>query len=475
MRSRFSAAARFPLRAVGFSLGLFGLLRSGWVEGHLILPLTRFQQTAAEFYAGKPTAPINVTAECSGTDVLALCLAAILAWPATWRARLSGAVGGIGLILTLNTIRIGSLGQAAASPALFETLHLQIWPVILMIATSLYAFFWMRGARRTDVSGHDAASPGLSFWSPSARRFTFLAALLLVAFAFCGPWIASSETLFAAGAWTAGEAALLLGVFGVAATAWGNVLATNQGAFMVTPECLATALVPLYIAAVLAAPLAWPRRLLALVMAPILFAGLAIARLLLLALPPVVAASPLVLVHGFHQLVLGVLLVTFFAWRASVTRSSEPGPVARRTLAALGAGLLFAILLGEGLTGVVSGFARAVAPAAVQSFADIRGLDDIQGALASLVPFQASLLVALAVAMAPPRRQVIGSCASLFVAQIVFVMIVGELALRSGEIPHALLLRAWAVGLPVGLMLVLQHFPSSNPSPRTLVAAHDSP
>jgi exosortase/archaeosortase family protein len=460
---------------VGFSLGFFGLLRSGWVEGHLVLPLTRFQQTAAEFYAGQPAAPINVTAECSGTDVLALFLAAILAWPAPWRTRLAGAAGGIGLILTLNTIRIGTLGQAAGTPALFETLHLQIWPAILVIATSLYVFHWMRGAPRTDAPSQNNNQNGLPLCSPRGRRFAFLAALLLVAFAFCGPWIASSETLLAAGAWTAGEAALLLGVFGVAATAWGNVLATNQGAFMVTPECLATALVPLYFAAVLAAPLAWPRRLLALLMAPVLFAGLAIARLLLLALPPVVAASPLVFVHGFYQLVLGVLLVAFFAWRLSVARSSGPGQTALRTLTALVAALLFAVLIGETLTGVVLNCARALAPAAAQSFADIRGLDDIQGALASLVAFQSSLLLGLTVAMAAPRRRVLASFTSLFVVQIVFVMIVGEVALRSGEIPHALLLRTWAIGLPVALMLFLQFLPSSNPHPRTLVAAHDSP
>ena len=456
---------------MGWSLGLFGLLRSGWVEGHLVLPLTRFQQTAAEFYAGAPTAPINVTAECSGTDVLTLCLAAILAWPTPWRARLAGAAGGIGLILTLNTIRIATLGQAAASPALFETLHLQIWPVILMIATALYVFLWMRRSPRTDASSHDNELNGPALSSPRARRFAFLAALLLVAFAFCGPWIASSETLLAAGAWTAGEAALLLGVFGVAATAWGNVLATNQGAFMVTPECLATALVPLYFAAVLAAPLAWPRRLFVLVMAPVLFAGLAITRLLLLALPPAVASSPLVLVHGFHQLVLGVLLVAFFAWRLSVARSSAAGHAALRTITALVAALLFAILIGEPLTGVVLNFARAVAPAAVQSFADIRGLDDVQGALATLVAFQSSLLVALAVAMAAPRRHVVASFASLFAVQILFVMAVGEIALRTGEIPHPLLLRAWAVGLPLALMLILQSLPPSNPRQSTLVAA----
>lgn len=475
MRARLPAAAGFPFRAVGLSVGLFGLLRSAWVEGHLVLPLTRFQQTAAEFLAGKPRAPINVTAECSGADVLALCLAAILAWPSSWRARLSGALGGIALILTLNTIRIGTLGQAAQDPVFFATLHLQIWPAILVVATSLYVFLWMRGAPRASSSGHNEDPSGPPLSSPRGRRFAVLATLFLVAFAFSGPRIAQSEILLAAGAWSAGEAALLLGVFGVAAGVWGNVLVTNQGAFMVTPECLATALVPVYFAAILVAPLGWFRRLLAIAIAPVLFAGLSIARLLLLALPPVVVASPLVVVHGFHQLVLAILLVTFFAWRLSVARASAPRGTASRTLTGLVAGFLCAALVGAHLTSAVMAAARAMAPSAAQAFTEIRDLDHIQGALATVVTFQSSFLLALLMAIAATRRQMLTAFGSLFAVQVLFVLAIGGIAGGSTEPPHALLLRAWAIGVPVVLILALTTSASPGPLPHTLVSAHDSP
>ncbi|HSB61421.1 MAG TPA: exosortase/archaeosortase family protein [Vicinamibacteria bacterium] len=139
-------ATLFLLAALAWSVGLFALLRSPWAEGRLVLPLTRLQEQAADYYAGRPPVPIAVTSECSGTDVLALCLAAILACPVPWRARLAGAAGGIALVLALNTLRIATLGRAAASPALFQALHLQVWPAILILATSGYVFAWMRGA-----------------------------------------------------------------------------------------------------------------------------------------------------------------------------------------------------------------------------------------------------------------------------------------------------------------------------------------
>ena len=164
---RVPPAAVFPLKTLGWSLGLFALLRSSWAEGAFVLPFTRWQQGAAEFYAGPPTARIAVTADCSGTDVLALCVAAILAWPASWRARLAGAAGGIALIVTLNTMRIGTLGRAAASPALFETLHLQVWPAVLVLACAAYVFAWMRMVTRADEP-----STGTEGGSPLASSFT---------------------------------------------------------------------------------------------------------------------------------------------------------------------------------------------------------------------------------------------------------------------------------------------------------------
>lgn len=86
-------ATKFLLISLGWSLGLFALLRTPWVDERLVLPVTQLQKQAADFYAGSPAVPIAVTQECSGTDVLALCLAAILACPVSWRARLAGATG----------------------------------------------------------------------------------------------------------------------------------------------------------------------------------------------------------------------------------------------------------------------------------------------------------------------------------------------------------------------------------------------
>jgi hypothetical protein len=79
-------ATTFLLAALVWSLGLFTFLRTSWVEERLVLPLTQFQKEAADYYAGRPTAPIAITLECSGADVLALCLAAIFACPVSWRA-----------------------------------------------------------------------------------------------------------------------------------------------------------------------------------------------------------------------------------------------------------------------------------------------------------------------------------------------------------------------------------------------------
>jgi exosortase/archaeosortase len=115
-------AVKFALRGVAWSLGFFGLVRLNWTEAHAVLPLTRVQAAAAVGLFGT-SAPVDVTLACSGADALALCLGAILAYPVAWRMRLAGAACGAGLILGLNTVRIGTLGLVAASPLWFNALH----------------------------------------------------------------------------------------------------------------------------------------------------------------------------------------------------------------------------------------------------------------------------------------------------------------------------------------------------------------
>ncbi len=455
-------ATKFLLIAVGWSVGLFALLRTPWVDERLVLPVTRVQQQAADYYTGSPAVPITVTQECSGTDVLALCLAVILACPVSRRARLAGTAGAVAFVLGLNTVRIATLGLAAASPALFQALHLQVWPAILVLAAAGYVFAWMRLAVGAREQGHGS----------DVLRFATRAAILLVAFALCGPWIARSDTLLAAGAATARAAAFILTAAGLAATASGNVLATSRGAFIVTPECLATALFPLYVAGVLTVRLSWPSRALALVAAPPLFAALAIVRLLLLALPPALAASPLFLVHGFHQLVLAVIAVVLLAlWR-------EPrGPrrrwrAAARAGAALGVAVILAIVAGSVLTSAVLGAARAIASLASRTLMDLAAPGYAQGALALLPAYQASLLLALGVAIVAGWRRLLAAFGVLLASQVIFLLALGAVD-HAGLVPHALLLRAWAVAVPVVLTLVMLR--AGQPAAPPLRPAADGP
>ena len=358
-------------------------------------------------------------------------------------------------ILALNTLRIATLGRAAASPALFQALHLQVWPAILVLATSGYVFAWMRGALGAPGRAEEGASAEDDALSSIGRRFAPRAAVFLVAFALCGPWIARSQALLEAGAWTVRAAAFLLTAAGVAATASANVLATSRGAFRVTPECLATALIPLYVAGVLTARLTWGWRAVALMAAPPLFGALAIARLLLLAIPPALAASPLFLVHGFHQLVLAVILVVLLAlWR------EPPAPrswarAAGRAGAALGASAILAIVAGAALTGTLLGAARAVASLAPHTLTELAAPGDAQGALALLPAYQAALLLALGMTASVGWRRLLAAFGVLLASQVVFLVALGELAAHAGLVSHALLLRAWTVGVPVVLTLVM--------------------
>ena len=442
-------ATTFLVAALVSSVALFALLRTPWVEGHVVLPLTVAQKQAAEFYGGAPAAPVAVTAECSGTDVLALCLAAILCCPVPWRARLTGALGGIALVLALNTVRIGTLGRAAADPALFQTLHLQVWPAILVLAVAGYVLTWMAvtaGGRGATGEADDGAV------MPVLRRFAPRAAVLLVAFALAGPWIARSTTLVAAGGAVAGAAAVLLGIAGLAATATGNVLATSRGAFMVTPECLATALVPLYVAGVFTARGRWWWQAIALAVAVPAFAALAIVRLLLLAVPPVLAASPLFLVHGFHQLVLAAIVVALLASWREPRATREWKHVALRACAALGAAVVLAVVAGPLLRRLVTAAAAAITPHAVVALSTP---DDAQGALALLPAYQAGLLLALGIAAWASWRRLLPAFGVLLVSQVVLLVALGEMADRTGLVAHALLLRAWAVGVPLLLTLAM--------------------
>lgn len=433
----FREARNFALRAVAWSLGLFGLLRSPWIQSHALVPVTQAQARVATGLFGTSSLPVDVTLACSGADATALCLAAIIAYPATWRMRLAGGGAGLALILGLNIVRIGTLGRAAASPAWFNTLHVYIWPAVLTLAIAGYVFGWMRLAdqRVAPSSSERPPSPlATARLAPQpTRRFIYFAAAFLLLFLVASPLYLESPSVLALAGFIARAAAVTLGVVGVSAHAAANVLWTPRGGFLVTQECISTPLIPIYLAAVCTHSTTWRRLTLGVLATLPLFVALGIARLLVVALPGAVMASPLFFVHTFYQLLLGAVVVFLAAlWRH--------GGRAALGYAVVGviAGVLFVNLLGPLFVRVVT--YPVGAP-----------LDDPQGAIAFLPAFQAGLYLALWVAafVAVGWKRFLAGFAILGLTQTAGLLALHVLATHSGLTTHVRDVRGWAVAGPV--------------------------
>lgn len=427
-----SAQARsFALRAIACGGGVFAALRVPWVEAHLLLPLTEAQGRAAARLSGTAALPVDVTLACSGADVLAMCAGAILAYPAPWRARAAGAAGGIALILALNTLRIGTLARVAGSPASFETLHLYVWPWSLVLAVAAYVFAWMRVAARHDgepAPVQDARVP-LAPATPPMRRFVVLTIAFIVVFGAASPLYLDSRWVLAAAVAIAGAAAAILSAAGVAAVAAGNVVATQHGPLLVTQECIVTPLLPVYAAAAVAFAGSRRRTVIALAAALPLFMALGVARMLVIALPPAIAGSPLFLIHAFYQLLTACVLICAVAvWRHGTGANGR-----RRAAAGLAAGSAALSLL--------------IAPA--RAVFGLPAFADPQGAAAMLPAFQIALFAALWVAVsAPAAWRSFASGVAILGLSVAAVFA----ALQSAAFaPGVAAVRAWAVGAPLAL------------------------
>ena len=432
-----SSARNFAVTAIAASLGVFGLLKFGWVEAHVMLPFTQWQGRLAVGLLGAPALPIDVTLACSGADAFALCAGAILAYPATWRLRLSGTAMGFALILSLNTLRIGTLGRAAASPVLFEALHVYVWPLALILVIAGYVFGWMQLANtRQRVAAHEDTSA-----VPSARLTrTFLgwAAIFVLLFVAVSPLYLQSTTVMTIAAFIARSAGSALRFLGIEAKTTANILWTSKGGFEVTQECISTPLIPLYFAAVMAYRSDWRARGLAFAAAVPIFVVLGVARLLVVALPAAVIGSPLFLIHAFYQILLAVVVVCgAVAWRRGA-------PAWRVAAFACLAGALCMYALGPVYAGAFSWLVTDLP------------FNDAQGAMASLPSFQAGLFLALSIAtmntLAWPML-VRGFGILLLVQAAAFAIFLA--ASRYSEwVPHIRDVRAWAIAAPLAIVVI---------------------
>ena len=463
-----NAMLRFTLITGAWFVGLFGLMRLPWVERVLLTPFAEVQQRVADQLTGAPSDLVYAGASCSGGDPLALCAGAIFAYPATWGSRLRAVAVGFTLITAFNIVRLGHLSLIAENRALLDLLHLYVWPGILILIAAGFVYAWMGrqgfGGPGTGAgAGGGAAATGGLVLGAASRRFLLLAALLVAAYFATAPFFYESPFVDVVAGWIAAAGGGILAATGATVALSGPVIRTAHGAFIVTQECIFTPLIPLYVAAGLAAPIGWRRRTAMLVATPAVFFALGVSRLLVLAVPAAVIGSYAVAIHAFSQTLVAVILVAVAAFRTAGTARRGAARAAVAVSLGVVAAFASAPFLGAVVGGAVGGL-QSLAGHAGHAFADD------QGAWAILPAFQVGLFAALWIAVAGGglagswRRALIG-VAGVVLVQVAFGVPVDELAHHYGFNPHVGLLRGWALALPAAAVWWL-----TRPEPLRMLA-----
>lgn len=86
---------------------------------------------------------VNIMNGCNGVEAMLIFFAAVLAFPAPWRARLAGLALGLVAIQLVNLVRVVALYLTGAYlPDFFDTSHTVVWQTLVILSGVLLWIFW---------------------------------------------------------------------------------------------------------------------------------------------------------------------------------------------------------------------------------------------------------------------------------------------------------------------------------------------
>lgn len=93
---------------------------------------------------------VSIRHGCDATEPIVFLIAAVVAFPSAWRAKLVAVLVGIPFLWIMNLVRIITLYYASVHvPTWFEPLHVQVWqPVFILMVVGLWAVWALRLTRQ---------------------------------------------------------------------------------------------------------------------------------------------------------------------------------------------------------------------------------------------------------------------------------------------------------------------------------------
>lgn len=86
---------------------------------------------------------VNIRNGCNGVETMIIFLAAVLAFPSSWKSRIIGLALGVVAIQAVNLVRVVALFLTGAYfPKLFDSSHTVIWQSVVILFGVLLWIFW---------------------------------------------------------------------------------------------------------------------------------------------------------------------------------------------------------------------------------------------------------------------------------------------------------------------------------------------
>jgi exosortase H (IPTLxxWG-CTERM-specific) len=90
-----------------------------------------------------PRFAVNIRNGCNGVEAMLIYFAAVLAFPAPWKARLLGVALGFAAIQLVNLVRVVALYLTGVYfPKLFDSSHTVIWQTVVILSGVLFWILW---------------------------------------------------------------------------------------------------------------------------------------------------------------------------------------------------------------------------------------------------------------------------------------------------------------------------------------------
>jgi exosortase H (IPTLxxWG-CTERM-specific) len=152
---------RFIAVFLGVLITLFTIEMLNPVQEHVIVPftswlaslsaalITPFDDTVVAYgkvLQFKDTGfAVSIEAGCNGVEATIVLIAAVLAFPATWRQRLAAITLGFLAVQAMNILRIISLFYLGDWDLdIFSWVHLYLWPTLIMLDVLVVFILYLR-------------------------------------------------------------------------------------------------------------------------------------------------------------------------------------------------------------------------------------------------------------------------------------------------------------------------------------------